>query len=139
MKPKDRIRLSDPQISIHADGDSVVIVLTDSQARIDFATIELTPEAFTAALGRLSNVECSSLELSGLDLVGLVHENQWFEFELPAHADYSNEKKLALAMVDEVCPEGWKADHYFDSQGSFFRKGEKRFARCTIRRWVKPS
>lgn len=49
---------------------------------------------------------------------------------------WKTRKKAAADIADRVCPDGWIADHYFNSQNSFYYKDGQTWARTTIRRWV---
>jgi hypothetical protein len=65
-----------------------------------------------------------------------MRESKSFEFKLPEGTDYHNQKQQAINTVMNTCPESWEPDTSFSSQGSFFTKGEEKWAKTTIRRWV---
>jgi len=48
----------------------------------------------------------------------------------------SKDSERLRAMAQDKLEHGWIADGYFRSRASFFTKDGKRYARCTIRRWV---
>jgi hypothetical protein len=133
------------QITILASKEGVKIELRDKNATIQFATITLTPEMFTGAVGRSGRSECE-IELSGLDKVGKVHENRSFEFEIPSDVRWVskeagrngmvNQKALRALEDNGLAAEGWEPDNYYGSQDSFFTENGKHFARCVIRRWI---
>lgn len=123
------------KISILINREYTEIEIKDDLANVTFVKVRLTPEQFSAALGRLAYVNCE-LDLRGLDKVGKKHECKTFEFEIT----YSKTKEdLALACNEALFAQGmyeWVSDNYFRSQNSFFKKDGKDWARCTIRRWV---
>jgi len=127
------MKLEDGRITTLFNDDGLTIELHDSKANTQFAKIKLTPTQVTKAFSRLGYVECS-IELFGLERVGLKHENKKFEFILPV-ISYTEEKKIAKELVIKRCPKGWVPDLFFNSQDSFFDKDGKRWARTTIRRW----
>ena len=95
----------------------------------------------SSALSRLALTPCE-LTLSGLQKVGKTHESKDFVFEIP---DIFQERtKVAIqccfdALHNQNMSE-WIPDEAYNSQGSFFHKGGKAYARTIIRRWVdKPS
>ncbi len=117
--------------------DNTTLRIEDTEANIHFLEIILSPEQLTALLSRQANVKCD-IKVDGIENVGKKHENKSFEFEIPESVfnSYSNRESAAKAIVDELLTDGWVADNYFGSQGSFFKKQDKCFARVTIRRWI---
>lgn len=125
------------QLTILCDKNGVKIEMRDDDARVMFAEVLVTPENFTAALGRLAEVDCE-IEVRGLDKVGKVHECERLEFEIPKELSGATRGLGFNALKNrayKACPDGWTPDIYFGSKGSFFEKDGKQFARCTIRRW----
>jgi len=131
------MKLKEASITILCNQDEVKIEIRDEMACTRFVNVKMKPEQFVAALSRLSNVPCE-VEVVRLERVGTVHENKTFEFELPEGSRWRDQEK-AIEMVEKVCPEGWVPDKLFNSQGSFFDRDGKRWARTTIRKWSKPS
>lgn len=123
------------KISILIDRHSTTIEIHDDEANTTFCLIELTPDQLSAALSRLSRVECD-LDVRGFGRVGKTHENKDFEFEIPK-PDMTDEElgRYSQEILDSN-GEGWISDKYFGSQSSFFYKDGKKFARTTIRRWI---
>ena len=128
-------------ITILVDGNGARIEVEDESSGIRFLKINLSAEQFMACLGRLSMVKCD-LELHGLNQIGKTLEVGKHEFKIPAELynrryeepDYFD--KAAQELAQSQLTDGWIADSYFGSQGSFFQKDEEQWARVTIRRWV---
>jgi len=129
------------RISIFVDEEGARIEITDHNSMTRFVKATLTSGQFMACLGRQGYVECD-LSVVGLDKVGKTVENSKFEFKIPAELydrrykerDYFD--KTAQELAQSQLTDGWIADSYFGSQGSFFQKDEEQWARVTIRRWV---
>lgn len=130
------MKLNNGRITILFDHDGMSIELHDYDASLTFAAIRLTPEQTVKAFSRLGYTECD-IEVKGLDKIGSKMENKHFEFEIPDVGWGSKRTDTAIRIVQEVCPEGWEPDLYFQSQNSFFSKDGQDFARTIIRRWVK--
>ena len=124
------------KISILIDRDKTTIEIHDDNAAVSFCKVTLTPEQLSAALSRLSRVECE-VSVDNLDLVGKTHENKYFEFEMPENIkrDYMGKNKELAAYAQSILADGWISDGYFESQNSFFEKDGKQWARVTIRKW----
>lgn len=132
MKHKAKLTISNPH---YGDGRKKInISIQDDCARIQFLDIEIDHDKFAQAITGLSSVECE-MEFRGLENVGKVIEKQGIEFEVP-DCEWRDREKIASKLADEMAPEGWVASHYFGSQGSFFTKDGKSYARTTISRWV---
>lgn len=119
-------------ISMLFGEDGLRIEVRDALSRAGFVDIFLTPEQVCMAFSRLSNTPCK-MEIRDLDKIGKKMEHKSFEFEILGEG-----KESAAIQAAKVCPEGWTPELYFGSQNSFFERDDKRFARCTIRRWVDP-
>jgi hypothetical protein len=123
----------DARLSFIINTDSTEIEIQDYDANIILAKIILTPEQLSKILSRNGSVKCECIT-GDISLIGKTHENKWFEFEIK-----SNEEDLAqqceLALIEQNMSE-WKADHYYNSQNTFFKKGGKNYARTIIRRWI---
>lgn len=112
------------------------INLEDQTSSITFATIELTANDVVQAFSRVVNVPCS-IEVRGLHKLGKKMIVSTLELEMPSDPLLaSRSKEIAIQEAEKHCPEGWEFDKYFSSQGSFFYKDGKHYARCTIRKWV---
>lgn len=116
--------------------DGASLELYDETSGIAFIRLKMNQEQICKMFSRLAYCDTESAEVVGLNNVGKKQEIDKLEFELPENADYFNNQEIALNIVDSLCPEGWEADHYFGSRNSFFDRDGKKFARCTIRRWV---
>lgn len=126
------------KITILCDREGATIELHDDDARVTFATVQLNPVQLGQALGRLGYTECESVEVRGLDKVGKKMENKEFIFEVPEDLSCKRDirDKILIPILEKVCPKGWIPDTSFSSQGSFFSKGGKYYAKTPIRRWV---
>lgn len=124
----------DANISILVSEDGVRIEIEDDLSNETIANIELSSDVFCAALGRLSYNRCE-LEMGDKDKFGKKMINKKFEFKLPT-SNFHNRESIAKEEIKKVCPIGWEFNNYFSSQGSFFKKGDESWARCTIRQWV---
>jgi hypothetical protein len=130
------MKLKNASISIFINESHTNIELHDGDAAVTFIKIKLTPEQLSQALGRLSHTECE-METYDLSVVGKKMEHKTIEFEIPMDCGYGEDRrKIAMEYAQKVCPKGWHSEDYFGSQGSFFSKDGKNYARCTIRRWV---
>jgi len=126
----------DGDITILVNDNGATIEITDRNANTTFAKAELTAKQWCQALSRLGHTRCK-LNVYGLDNVGKKHERKDFEFELPESLqDWDRDHELVADYAGKHAPKGWKADRYFGSQTSFFDKDGRRWARCSIRRWI---
>ena len=126
----------DATLTMLVSEEGARIEIRDEASSITFVRIHVKPDQFTAALGRLCNVDCDVAEVFGLDNLGKKLEVSELVIELPESTDFHNRKQVAKMIANEKCPDGWVSDGYFNSQNSFFRRGAKEFARTTIRTWV---
>jgi len=129
------MKLRDARITMLVGEDGLKIELYDGVSSVHYAEVRLTPEQFAQALGRLGNTHCTA-EVYNLEKLNKRHEHKMFEFELPYDPMWKDRVKVASEAVLKVCPEGWEPDLHFMSQGSFFNKDGKPWARTAIRRWV---
>ena len=118
-------------------GPGVKISLRDNVANVHIATIEITPEDWIGLSASLSDVKVD-VGMYNLNKINrrMVHKD--FEFELPTTVNelfYEERKQETAKLAEELCPDGWESDGYFDSQGSFFIRDGKPHARCIIRKW----
>ena len=126
--------------SILVNREYTTIEIEDAKASTRFLRIQLTPEQLSMCLSRQSCVPCE-IKLNGIDKIGKKHENKDFVFEIPkelsspGYGDVDNSQKLA-EIAQKQLTDGWIADLYFRSQNSFFKQGDKNYARCVIRRWI---
>lgn len=127
------------RITMLVNREYTEITLKDVSSNITFATVTLTPEQTIACLSRQGYVECE-IELRGLENVGKTMEHQKFDFEIPVDLENSKGRTIMDKLLGEyaqsLLSDGWIAERYFNSHDSFFTKDGKKYARCTIRRWV---
>ena len=131
------------KITILVNREYTDIEIEDADSHITFVKARLTPEQFSSAMARIAFTDCE-LSINRLDNVGKKHENERFEFPIPAgwSKDYKKDNDATLAkygqsILDIERPnEGWVIEGYFGSQNSFLEKDGKKYARCTIRRWI---
>jgi len=123
------------KISILIEREYTTIKVRDDDACITFLEIRMTPDQLSSALSRLANTDCQ-LELKGLEKIGKTHENDMFEFPMK----YSDSKAdLELACNEYLFEKGLYelvSDHGYKSQGTFFKKGNEKWVRVVIRRWI---
>jgi hypothetical protein len=130
------MKLNDASITILVSENNTTIEIYDECAGVQFCEIELTSKQFCQALGRLAHTHCE-IEVRGLEKLGKKMEHKSIEFECGENGRWNkNEEQTLNKLAKAACPEGWEPDYYFGSQGSFFTKDGKNFARCIIRRWV---
>jgi hypothetical protein len=122
------------KISILVSGDATVIEVHDENASCIFAKIEMTPEQFCSALGRLARVDCKG-DIYNLKKIGKKMEMKTIEFKMPKNC-YTRQKEIAIETAKKHTPKGWTADTNYGSQNSFFTKNNKEYAQTTIRRWI---
>lgn len=117
--------------------EETTIEIRDKNASITFIRVKLTPEQLSAVLSRQMSVECE-VDVYALDKIGKVHENKTMEFEIPESLASSKHANDLQKLAQSELSDGWIAESYFGSQGSFFKKEGKQYARVTIRRWQLP-
>jgi hypothetical protein len=116
------------------EDDYIEVRLRDDDAATEFVVAKVSLADFASALTGCSHVGCE-LDVRGLERVGKKMELDTLEFQMP-NDGYSNRKETACAAVKSFCPIDWTPDMGFNSQGSFFTRDGKLWARTTIRRWV---
>jgi hypothetical protein len=121
------------KVSLRVNETGARLVLEGRESGLRIAEVSIDPDNFLNMLGGLCNVS-GSAEFYSPDKIGLTQEHKKFEFLLPEH-NYRNKEQVAQGELKRVCPEGWEPDEHFNSQGSFFEKGDEKWARITIRRW----
>lgn len=121
------------------DDGKIVIIVHDDASSTPFLELTMTFEQFVnAAMNRMGYTQVASATLHNIERVGKKLETRNFEFELPDHR-FDKRVEIARETVKKVIPDGWTPDMGFSSQGSFFTRDEKPYARTTIRRWVEPA
>jgi hypothetical protein len=130
------MELKDGRITFLVDEGGARIEIRDSSASVMFVAVDMNCSQLCQALGRLAHTKCK-VSVHNLDLVGKKMEWKKFEFSMAGLNSYGKERKAeAIRRVTAECPKGWEPDLQFNSQSSFFRRGEEPMARTTIRRWV---
>jgi hypothetical protein len=124
------------KITMLFDDGGLNLRLEDDDANVTFVELRLNPQQVCQVFSRLCYTSVESCEVFGLDKVGKKMENKKFEFVLPDDTVSYRDREIVKKIAEKICPEGWELDLYFDSQGSFFKRDGKQYARCTIRRWV---
>lgn len=114
------------------------IDIHDDEANINFVRIELTNDQLVSALSRLGNTPCERVEVVGLNKVGKKMEHKILEFEIPDRyiGKWKTDQSLLERLANNACSKGWKPDHYYNSQETFFNKNGKNYCKVTIRRYV---
>lgn len=130
------MKIQDGRVTILFDEKGMEIEIVDNASSTTFVTVKLNPQQTVQALGRLGRTTCE-LEVFGLDRVGKKMVMEPFEFELSDEKLASSQHKEQLSEIaNKLIPEGWFCDNYYSSQGSFFKKDGKQWARTTIRQWI---
>jgi len=124
------------RISLLIDERGLTVEVYDEASGECVVDLELPPKETCQALGRLVHIPCK-VRYGELDRVGKKMETDYIVFPIPKH-DYNDRNRVATEACAQYCPEGWIADNYYGSQGSFFEKEDQQYARCTVRRWVTP-
>ena len=129
----------DAQVTILSTyNDEIRIEILDKTSCMRFVELKLTREQFiNAVMNRLGNTDVKQAFVCGLDRVGKKVEMEIFEFEIGDHGyNIGGRMTEAREIAMKTCPFGYVPDLSFPSRGSFFVKGDKHYARTTIRRWV---
>ena len=124
-------------VTLLVDGECILMHIEDVASGVRFLELRMTPEAFTAALGRRAYCPAEA-RVRGLDRIGLQREQDEIIFPMPDDTDYRMKQTVAIREAMRECPDGWEPDLSFSSQDSFFQRDGKEWARTTIRRWVEP-
>ena len=123
------------QLTLLFNQDGMHIEIRDPASGKTFISLELDAKQTCQALSRLGHTHCE-MKVHDLDKVGLTKE--WKPWEFPCGGNVWDQGKHHIRKkACDLCPEGWEPDLGFNSQGSFFTKGDVPWARTTIRRWVK--
>lgn len=138
---KERIMEIDGKITISIRQDKVYLEIRDSKAVTNFCLIEMSYKQFCRALGGLAYCPVDKMTVQRIQRVGKKMEHKIIEFPIPKGLQFKSKRNNdieALAWEATVNNEGleWIPDLGFSSQGSFFDKDGKSYARTTIRRWV---
>lgn len=112
--------------------EGTTIKVRCESSKITFLEVTLTNDQLASMMSRLANTECE-ISVKGLDKVGKQHEHRVFEFEYASKDTLSLDCDVAMANAGLF---DWTPETYYGSQGSFFQRDGKDFARTTIRRWV---
>lgn len=132
MKHKAKLTISRP---ISSTGEKIIeISVYDDEACIEFLEIGISLGNFAECLTGLSRVECE-MEFRGLQNVGKMRETRPLEFEIHGPR-YQINKADVIDEAKKYTPDGWTASEYYGSQGSFFSRDGKHYARTKISRWV---
>jgi hypothetical protein len=129
------MKITNGRISILVNDNRTTIEIEDADASCIFVSVTLTNDQLAMALSRLACTPCS-VEVSHLERVGKKMEWKSMEFEIPKETSFYHKKTELLELAKKALPEGWVGEYSFNSQNSFFTHNDKRYARCTIRRWV---
>lgn len=125
----------DVNVSIIGSGEGVVLEVRDALSRCRIVRIELSHEKFCQMVMRSIAEEPCVATVGDLSKVGKRKVSDVLTFELPSGTGGLPREDVAAQLAKELCPDGWEPDCYFGSQGSFFYRDDKTFARCRIYRW----
>ncbi len=123
-------------VTILCSKEAVELHIEDRDAGIRILELKMTPEDFTAALGRLAFCPAEAVAW-GLDKVGMVLEHDKIIF--PLDCEWDSQSDFARAQAVRICQldhPDWTPEMSFSSQDSFFNRDGRMWARTTIRRWV---
>lgn len=131
------MKLINAKITILINQAYTEIQLHDDASAMTIATVRLTPVELSSALSRLSHTPCQMEITDTPERIGKKMEHKTMEFEVPSKGSFPiDDKEKLIELAEKATPKGWHSDNYFGSQSSFFSKGDKHYARVTIRRWV---
>lgn len=117
------------------DAKTCEITIRDDLSGVDFISIRISPRELMMALFKHSCQICE-FELRSPEVCGLKREMKDLVFEIPK-CTYATRDKVAYQAAVKAAGEGWEASSYFGSQGSFFTKDGKNYARTHAVRYVK--
>jgi len=121
------------------NAEGLHLEIRDDNASIKFLDIHFDEKQTCQLLSRRSNIHCD-MEIYGLDRIGKKMEWDKIEFEIPENINYKDQDKVCYEKAKEYCLQhltpDWEPDLSFNSQDSFFRRDNKDYARCTVRKWV---
>ena len=136
------MKINDARITMLFNPHGATIEIEDGNANTIIVSVTLNQEELCKILSRQGGVSCKC-EIGNLSRVGKTHENKSFEFELPediGRFNFNNKKDELLLICKEALiaqnMEEWISDNSYSSQNSFFKVGDKNYARVTIRRWI---
>ncbi|MBW2632454.1 MAG: hypothetical protein JRC90_12005, partial [Deltaproteobacteria bacterium] len=124
------------KLTLLFDSDrGLTIQIEDKNSGLNILNVNVKDaKSVVALLSRLSSVECD-IELYSTENAGKVLIIDKMEFKVDDEK-YNTRADEAFKEAVKICPKGWKPDNYFNSQNSFFTKGDETYARCTIRKYV---
>lgn len=126
------------RITLLVDKDGASLEIECHTSGIKIANIKISPDDFCALLARHAYKSCS-IEIPDKHYWQNVGKKQVMDnisFPMPDGVPYQERKQIACDLLPAYTPEGWIADTYFGSQGSFSRKDGKDYANTIIRSWV---
>lgn len=131
------MELKNGKITILVGQGATTIELKDRDASIIFCKVTLTNDQLASALSRLAETPCK-IETGKLDRIGKTHENQPFSFEIneEMRGNKGALNQACLRALSEQGMEEWVPDTHYGSQETFYKEGDKHYARTTIRRWI---
>lgn len=136
------VDLKDARVTVHyfrnRDLPILEIELAEGITTNYIAKIRFSPQQWFNAISGLGCSQCdATISYDAVSHIGKRMEMLPLVFEMPKDA-WPKQKEIARKLAKEKCPEGWSPDLYFGSQGSFFNKEGKSWAKTAIRRWVTP-
>ena len=112
----------------------LTVEVEDALSSETIVRAQLDAEQAISALSRIAYTDCE-IKTGELSRVGKVMEVDQFTFPFPFDGFHGRDEK-AKEQALELCPEGWKPDLGFNSQGTFPKVDGVQHARTMIRRWV---
>lgn len=111
----------------------VYFSLEDNNSEIKFVEVELSMVDFTNAMFGLALRPCKYI-VKGLDKVGKQYIQEEYIFEIEGYGNKEAARKIAQNLSEQD-PQ-WDYSTYFDSQGSFFKKDGKYYAKTTRYKYI---
>ena len=121
-------------LTINIGREVTRIEIRDDLSRACFFRAEITPAQLSDLMSGLSEVKID-MDIMGTELIGKQVISEDFEFPFK-ESTWGKRVEEAQITVKKLCPDGWKPDMSFGSQGSFFTKDGEHYARTRIRKWV---
>ncbi len=136
MLAKHDTLISEGKLTANIQNDDLILEIEDDASHLNSLEIRISLAEFMQALGRLAYRPCR-VKYYLSENIGKKMEHSYLIFEIPENLYWTKKHKQELIeLANTHCPEGWESDNYFEGQASFFKEGNKFFAKTVMRRWV---
>lgn len=119
-------------ISKNSSG-KVYLSVEDNNSGIKFVEVELSMKDFADAMFGLAFRPCKYIT-RGLDKLGKQYISEEYIFEIEGYGNKEAARKIAQTLSEQ--DPTWDYSTYFGSQGSFFSKDGKQFAKTTRFKYI---